>query len=128
MAEAIFVTMIQQVKSWIDGLNQRKTQQTNQIRSALKAVAFATTETRSYFAMIRDDKNSGSRDQERALAHLWEEAGIEIATVNRDLAERFFMKAEYWSDPKGWTLAGRDSSAIELDQLSEAARRALLTQ
>jgi len=122
----IFPTMLKEVSGWTRTLLERHDQRTESVGHALKSIAVASNETRAYVAKIRDNPNAATPDQAAALAKLWTEAGTDIYRVNPQLAERFFMKAEYWSDPVGWERSGRDLVLIDLDTLTESARAALL--
>ncbi|SRR5579883_564875 len=126
MGPELFLSMLTQVREWIGTLSQAEAQDNQQTRAALQSVTFAATETRAYIALTRDQPAARNREKEVALAHLWERAGIDIYQINRDLAERCLLKADFWSDPQGWTLAEKDDSRIRLDELSAEARSLLL--
>jgi hypothetical protein len=68
-------------------------------------------------------------DEERALAQGWQNAGLKLLNLPEaptDLVNRYFLKAEYWSDPEAWTEHCIDSSKIHLDEISRESREQLL--
>jgi hypothetical protein len=68
-------------------------------------------------------------DEERALSQGWKNAGVQLANlpeVPPDLVNRYFLKAEYWSDPEAWTDNRIESSKIRLDEISRESREQLL--
>jgi hypothetical protein len=123
----IFPTMITELSGWTRTLLQRHDSRKDAIRKALQSVANASNETRVYLAKIRDDPRAATAEQAGALARLWTEAGSDISLVSPRLSERFFLKAEYWSDPKGWDSSRRNNLLIDLNDLTESARAALQT-
>jgi hypothetical protein len=48
-----------------------------------------------------------------------------MTEVDYDLALRYLKKADYWSDPKGWTDAQKDERLIQLDEVLRLGQEAL---
>jgi hypothetical protein len=76
-------------------------------------------------------RRTGQRDweEEAALARGWEIAGVQLVGLPEPpvgLAERYFLKAEYWSDPNKWTEQRIESAKIRLDEISKESRQLLL--
>ena len=46
--------------------------------------------------------------------------------LNHDLANRYLLKADYWSDPEGGSASKKDDLLIELDEVFRLGREALL--
>jgi hypothetical protein len=59
--------------------------------------------------------------REEAPARLWTEASVELRDVDRDLAERCFFKAQYWTDRDGWTEDAVHRTNIALEWLKRDA-------
>ena len=51
---------------------------------------------------------------------------MDMTAVDPNLANRYFMKADYWSDRQGWTKAQKDEQLIQLDEVYRRGREALL--
>ena len=87
------------------------------IKTALTSLMAAATETRQYLAVVKRDPTSQNANKENQLASLWTRAGIDMTDVDSGLAIRYLKKADYWSDPKGWTDAQKDERLIQLDEV-----------
>lgn len=97
-----------------------------QITAALTSLMNAARETRLYLASIRHTPGHHDIAREAHLAQLWSKAGIDISFIDSDLATRYLMKADYWSDPQGWTEAEKDERLIQLDEVLRLGQEALL--
>jgi len=74
--------------------------------------------------------NQRDLTEESALSQEWAAAGAKLARLGpfgEELANRYFLKAQYWSDPDSWTQERIDSARIRLDELAEESRKFLLT-
>ena len=49
-----------------------------------------------------------------------------MTDVDADLAIRYLKKADYWSDPHGWTEREKDDHLIQLDEVLLLGQAALL--
>lgn len=104
-------------------------------RRALKALYVALNETVLYFrrldrphlARSKKERLEFQRDikTEEALSRLWMDASIELRPINHDLAERCFLKGQYWADRDGWSDEDGEKTNIKLEKLLEDARALL---
>ena len=76
-------------------LGGRKTERHDQ---ALAAIYAATNETRIYIAHTLQTKGRDQR-RETELARLSTKAAVPVRHVDRDLADRCLLKADYWLIP-----------------------------
>ena len=97
-----------------------------QAQTALKSMMAAVREARQNLAAVRDNPASKSTDTERRLSELWSAAAIDMSAVDYELTARYLMKADYWSDPKGWTNQQKDDRLIQLDEMLRLGTDALL--
>lgn len=117
------------------GVNARKAERLAVTEALTSAVNIANRTIR-YIARRR---NGDAKDpqEESALSQGWAEAGgklLQVPTGNNaetkkyfnTLANRFFLKAQYWSDPESWTDTKVDAAKICLDELAKEARETLL--
>ena len=95
---------------------------------ALASLMKAALETRHYLALVRDNPQLRDMEKEKNLATLWSTAGIDMSHINGELAMRYLMKADYWSDTEGWTAADNDERLIQLDEVLRLGRQALVAQ
>lgn len=127
MADVLgFVSMVDTLLDWARDLQASQAARNEDVRKALKSISLAAVETRGYLADLRDGASDRDRSREGGLARLWTEAGHDLAQIDRELAERCLLKADYWSDPTGWDASQRETSAIRLEELHQEARDLLL--
>lgn len=82
---------------------------------------------------IADRRSTGQRDvpTERALADGWNKAGSRLVRLKDppvELAERYFIKAEYWLSPETWTDKRIAASKIGLEEIARESRLLLLSR
>lgn len=95
---------------------------------ALSAAVEIANRTLQYIAAQRANQEPDF-DEERALADGWSRAGLKLMSLQdppRKLAERYFLKAEYWSDPAAWTDEQIESAQLRLDAITKESRDFLL--
>jgi hypothetical protein len=46
--------------------------------------------------------------------------------INHELALRCILKADYWSDPVGWSQQQKDERLIQLDEVFRLGQEALI--
>ena len=102
-----------------------KVKKNTQIDKALLALYAALSETKAYVAYIAEGKPY-DRQREHKLAKLWHEATVPLRHIDKDLANRCFLKGSYWMEPDSWTEAGIEENRIALDQVFESTRDLLL--
>ena len=111
---------------WTKAIGDFKGKKDERTKLALTSLVLAVTETRHYLAAVRQDAPLRNLDKEMELSRLWQHAGTDMLPVNPDLANLYLMKADYWSDPVGWTEAQKDDRRIQLDAVYEEGRKVLL--
>jgi len=114
------------IKGLFNWRNEKAAQKKTETKAALTSLILAATETRQYLADTR--KRGAKRDpaREHNLAALWVNAGMDMTPVDAKLANRYLLKADYWSDRQGWTKAQKDEQLIQLDEVYRLGREALL--
>lgn len=100
-------------------------------RAIVDALSSAVDIARATLAYFADQRTSlqGNREKERQLSEGWQKAGLKLAALPPpafELAERYFIKANYWADPDSWTAERIEKARIGLDELSEESRAILL--
>ncbi|HSS22097.1 MAG TPA: DUF4062 domain-containing protein [Pyrinomonadaceae bacterium] len=94
---------------------------------ALASALEIANRTVRYIARRRTEQPDTNEETE--LSHGWQQAGIELLNIPNppvDLANRYFLKAEYWSDPNLWTDERIDAERIRLTEVAEESRELLL--
>ena len=99
----------------------RRTQRHDQ---ALATIYAAANETRMY---IRDAQATKKREpaREARLVRLWTKAAVPVRHIDRQLADRCLLKADFWINPKHWTPAQVREFHIGIDEVYEYARQLL---
>ena len=132
MTPEFHVTMegLKIIAGWFGSvLNWRQAQTAEkrlQAKTALTSMMAAVRETRQYLAAVRANAANQSIGTERRLSELWSAAAIDMSAVDYELTARYLMKADYWSDPKGWTDQQKDDRLIQLDEMFRLGTEALL--
>jgi hypothetical protein len=120
------------IKGWFDSIlstrNSHIQENRNQRRTALVSLMAAATATRQYLAAVRANQANHNEATENHLAQLWTTAGVDMTEVDADLAIRYLKKADYWSDPAGWTDRQKDDRLIELDDVLLRGQAALIPE
>lgn len=114
------------IKSLFDWKHDQSLQKQAQTKAALTSLVLAASETRQYIAAVRRDATSRDFSKEHQLSTLWANAAIDMQLVNGELANGYLLKADYWSDPEGWTAAAKNEQVIQLDEIYRLGREALL--
>ncbi len=91
---------------------------------ALLAAYVAADQTQIYLQEYRN-RGRRSRRAEEKLAALWVRAGVAFRHVNRDLAERCFLKRQLWSRPEIWKREHVRALGLELTQVREDIQKLL---
>jgi hypothetical protein len=116
-------TRVGSIVTWRQQNAEKKDAKTDE---ALKSLMKAALETRHYLALIRDTPQARDKEKEQTLAGLWAAAGSDMLHIDSDLAMRYLMKADYWSDTEGGTAADNDERLIQLDDVLRLGREALV--
>jgi len=92
---------------------------------ALYALYAALHETKSYIQDL-DSGKKRERSRELAIAKLWHDASVPLRDIDRDLADRCFIKGSYWLEPDTWTDMMIKRKRIKLDQVLKSTRDLLM--
>jgi len=107
--------LIREGKKW---RNDRKDQ-------SLYALYTALNETKAYVEKLNYGKRR-NRKTEWAIAKLWHDASVPLRDIDRDLADRCFIKGSYWMEPNTWTEMKIEEKRIKLNQVLESTRKLLM--
>ncbi len=95
------------------------------IDKALYALYAALNETKDYvYSLNRGIQRN--REREYAIAKLWSDASVPLRTIDRDLAERCFIKSGYWLEPDTWSELMIKKKRIGLNQVLKSTRDLLM--
>ena len=97
-----------------------------QVTAALTSLMDAALETKHYLALTRHSPHAKDMGREHDLAKLWAKAGIDMSYIDSEIASRYLMKADFWSDTQGWTDAEKDDRLIQLDEVLRLGQEVLL--
>ena len=114
------------VGSFVTWKQGQTTEKKQQAQKALTSLMAAARETRRYLATVHSNPDNHNAETEHQLAILWSNAASDMYWVDPELTQRYMIKADYWSDPKGWTESQKDDSLIELDEMLSLGSAALL--
>jgi hypothetical protein len=88
---------------------------------AREKVYLALSETKFYLADFK--KGARSRDTEKNLSMLWREASVSLRKIDHDLADRCFVKMDYWAAPSEWTDADIKKAKIGFETVFKRTRQ-----
>ena len=106
-------------------IRERHKYRNERIDQSLYALYAALNETKSHIAHLDLGKKRDHK-RELAIAKLWHVASIPLRSIDRDLAERCFLKGSYWLEPGSWTDVMIKKKRIKLDQLLTRTRNLLM--
>lgn len=112
------------MRGWLGTLSAERTRKTIDVREAVKAVGLAASSSKAYLAGLARGEPV-NRQRELELSTLWIEATGALYKVDDLLAQRCFMKADYWSDRDAWTRRDLWRHQLMLSQIARRARRLL---
>jgi hypothetical protein len=118
-------TLFDKTLSVLGLIREQKKQRTEKIDQALLALFAALTETRSYLSDLQNGKPT-DKERQFAIARLWNTASVPLREIDRDLAERCFLKGGYWMEPEAWDQKQIEAKGIAIDSVFEATRQLLL--
>jgi hypothetical protein len=101
---------------------KKRTERTDQ---ALYALYTALNESKAYVEAL-DAGKKRNRKSEWAIAKLWHDASVPLRDIDRDLAERCFIKGSFWLEPDTWTDMMIKRKRIKLDQVMRSTRNLLM--
>ena len=106
-------------------IRENRRLQSERIDKALYALYMALNETRSYVSSLNRGMPRNS-EKECAIARLWSDASVPLRTIDRDLAERCFIKSGYWLEPDTWSELMIKEQRIGLTQVLKSTRNLLM--
>lgn len=125
MEISILLSVFKEFREWISGIDKSNLEQNKEEKSALKSIYLALTETKFYFA---DRKNMPQdRERERQISKLWFDASIELKSIDIDLAQRCFLKGDFWTDPSNWRENDGNNINISIDEMTKLSRKLLMS-
>lgn len=107
--------LIERLREWVKSLKNASSQTKVQLNKAIPAMATALRETKAYIAQQQQGGASTGRHQE--IARLWRTAAVEIRPVNEELADRFELKAQAWTNPEDWPAERVEKTRIAITQV-----------
>lgn len=118
-------TLFDKVLAGLGLLREGKKERTEKTDHALLALYTALAETRAYISDRRNGKRR-NRDREFSIARLWHSASIPLRAIDKDFAERCFLKGSYWMEPDTWDKKKIEETGIAIDTVFEATRKLLV--
>lgn len=107
---------------WFGLLRKEQVARDEKERRAIKALYVVLNETLLHFrrlgrprlARSKKERTHFKRDiqTEEHLSRLWMDASVELRQIDRDLAERCFLKGTYWADRDGWSESAKQTSRL----------------
>lgn len=92
---------------------------------ALLALYVALTETKSYIES-REKGKRRNREREFELARLWHNASIPLRAIDKEFANRCFLKGSYWLEPDTWDKERIEDTGIAINSVFDATRQLLI--
>ena len=119
------ISVLDRVLAVIGLIRENRKQKIERTDNALYALYTALNETNEYVEQLNLGKKR-NRKTEYAIAKLWHNASIPLRTIDRDLAERCFIKGGYWLEPDTWSDLQIGKKRIKLSQVFKSTRKLLL--
>jgi hypothetical protein len=119
------ITVFDRILTAVGLLRAKKKERSERTDQALYALYTALNETEAYMSYL-ESGNKSDRKRELFIARLWSDASVPLRQVDRDLAERCFIKSRYWSKPSTWTELMINRKRIGLNQVIESIRDLLM--
>lgn len=124
MEITILLSVFKEFREWILGLDKSNLEKNKEDKTALKSIYLALTETKFYFTYRKD--NPQDRVREMQISKLWFDASIELKSIDIDLAQRCFLKGDFWTDPNKWKQNENEEINISIDEMTKLARNLLM--
>jgi hypothetical protein len=119
------ITVFDRILAAVGLLRAKKKERSERTDQALYALYTALNETEAYMSYL-ESGNEPDRKRELFIAKLWIDASVPLRQVDRDLAERCFIKSRYWSKRGTWTALMINRKRIDLNQVIESIRDLLM--
>lgn len=119
------LSIFKEFRDWLLGIDKATLEHSKEQKAALKALYTALAETKAYFA---DRKTTpANRERERQISKLWFEAASQLKSIDKNLAERCFLKGDFWTDPDNWKQDEANKINISIDEMTRLSRQHLLS-
>jgi hypothetical protein len=82
-------------------------------------------DTKLYISTLKKGKSEDS-EREALIAKLWHNAAVAMRRFDANLADKFFLKGDYWTEPASWTNADVKKAGITIDEMHEVCRQLIL--
>jgi hypothetical protein len=123
MAElATMAFLFDKVLTFIGLVRASERERDEKVDGALFALSAALNETEAYNKIL---ESGGMRDHEREhrIAVLWHNASVPLRHVDREFAERCFLKGSYWMNPDVWDSRRVRRNGITLKRVANDTRK-----
>jgi hypothetical protein len=111
---------LDQIGRWFDRAETRAARED----AALRALLMAVNSTKRYLGSRAQGRPPSTRTQAR-LVRLWTDAAVKVRRLDRELAHRLQLTAEYWAHPERWTARDMRTARIRIEEIAAAARSLL---
>jgi len=119
------LTIFKEFRDWLLGIDKATLEHSKEEKAALKSLYIALAETKAYFA---DRKTlPHDRDRERQISRLWFDAASELKRIDINLAERCFVKGDYWTNPDNWQQDEGEKLTISIEEMTSLSRKHLVS-
>ena len=114
--------------SFFSGREARNKEDLELQRKFVEAFREALLQTRGYVADRRDNITEENREREMQLSAAWNNTGLRGRDLEPqgDFYEVYFMKSNFWADPRGWDLSENKELDISLEKAEAEADKYLL--
>lgn len=118
------------LRKWVELAIRESKSFSEEEKGALKAFYMAVNETRIYVANLErsghkklQDNDRRDYQEEARLSRLWTATSERITPFNVELADRCFLKGDYWAAPELWSSEHVEEAKIELERMFQIARK-----
>ncbi len=118
-------TLFDKVLAGLGLIREGRKARTEKVDHALNALYVALNETNAYISGRENGKRK-SRKRELELAHLWHNASIPLRTIDKEFADRCFLKGSYWMHPEAWNKKRIKQTGIAIESVLKETRKLLL--
>jgi hypothetical protein len=118
-------TLFDKVLTGLGLIREGQKARNEKVDHALLALYAALTETKSYIES-REKGKRRSREREYQLARLWHNASIPLRAIDKDFAQRCFLKGSYWLEPETWDKKRVEETEIAINTVFDATRQLLI--
>lgn len=125
-----------QLRQWLEFTKASGKETDKDYQEALTALYNALNETRIYLGSLERNSLSAKSDllqipsarnidTEARLSKLWTAAAIKLRQYDLNLADRVFIKGDYWANPDRWINEEIKEANIQIEELFQDARKLL---